>query len=343
MATGPRSPNRVIKSDVKEESFWDKLGTLGRKKKLREIEEIQQEGKYAIDSPAFANQYTASPEDYIMQDTEQRAVLDPKSEKDPEFIRLQEVLINWINDELADQRIIVKTLDQDLYDGQVLHKLLEKLANKKLDVPEVTQSEDGQKLKLHKVLTGVNHTLGFHHKIPKWSVESIHSKNLVAIVHLLVSLVRHFRAPIRLPENVWVNVVIAQQNQGQINAQKFQEQLTSEYNDVGMKCEKDAFDALFDNAPEKLAIVKRSLITFVNKHLGKLNIEVADLDSEFKDGVYLCFLMGLLGGFFVPLYDYHVTPKTQEQMVNNVALSFELMQDIGLPMPKARPEGMFLL
>lgn len=170
-------------------------------------------------------------------------------------------------------------------------------------------------------------------------MESIHSKNLVAIVHLLVSLVRHFRAPIRLPENVWVNVVIAQQNQGQINAQKFQEQLTSEYNDVGMKCEKDAFDALFDNAPEKLAIVKRSLITFVNKHLGKLNIEVVHLDSEFKDGVYLCFLMGLLGGFFVPLYDYHVTPKTQEQMVNNVALSFELMQDIGLPMPKARPEG----
>lgn len=170
-------------------------------------------------------------------------------------------------------------------------------------------------------------------------MESIHSKNLVAIVHLLVSLVRHFRAPIRLPENVFVNVVIAQQNQGQINAQKFKEQLTSEYNDVGMKCEKDAFDALFDNAPEKLAIVKRSLITFVNKHLGKLNIEVVDLDTEFKDGVYLCFLMGLLGGFFVPLYDYHVTPKTQEQMVNNVALSFELMQDIGLPMPKARPEG----
>lgn len=95
-----------------------------------------------------------------MQDAEQRAVLDPKSEKDPEFIRLQEVLINWINDELADQRIIVKTLDQDLYDGQVLHKLLEKLANKKLDVPEVTQSEDGQKLKLQKVLNGVNHTLG---------------------------------------------------------------------------------------------------------------------------------------------------------------------------------------
>lgn len=139
------------------------------------VEEIQQEGKYAIDSPAFANQYTASPEDYIMQDAEQRAVLDPKSEKDPEFIRLQEVLINWINDELAESRIIVKTLDQDLYDGQVLHKLLEKLANKKLDVPEVTQSEDGQKLKLHKVLTGVNHTLGKYMFFSVYRLQTSHS------------------------------------------------------------------------------------------------------------------------------------------------------------------------
>lgn len=60
----------------------------------------------------------------------------------------------------------------------------------------------------------------------------------------------------------------------------------------------------------------QSLITFVNKHLNKLNFEVANLNSDFKDGVYLCLLMGLLGGFFVPLYDFHLTPKDAEQMVN---------------------------
>lgn len=38
----------------------------------------------------------------------------------------------------------------------------------------------------------------------------IHSKNLVAILHLLVALARLFRAPIRLPENVSVNVVVVQ-------------------------------------------------------------------------------------------------------------------------------------
>lgn len=121
--------------------------------------------------------------------------------------------MEWINDELADQRIIVKNVEEDLYDGQVLHKLWEKLTGRKLDVLEVTQSEEGQRQKLNIVLSAVNHvciqyyrktngivswkyafqTLGFHQKTPKWSVESVHSKNLVAILHLLVALVRHFR------------------------------------------------------------------------------------------------------------------------------------------------------
>lgn len=114
--------------------------------------------------------------------------------------------------------------------------------------------------------------------------------------------------------------------------------MTATYNDVGMRCEPDAFDTLFDQAPDKLAIVKRSLVTFVNKHLNKLNFEIEDLGTDFRDGVYLCILMGILGGFFVPLYDFHLTPKDADQMVHNVGFSFELMQDVGLPKPKARPE-----
>lgn len=39
------------------------------------------------------------------------------------FLCLQ-VLIDWINDVLVEERIIVKQLEEDLYDGQVLQKLL---------------------------------------------------------------------------------------------------------------------------------------------------------------------------------------------------------------------------
>lgn len=119
---------------------------------------------------------------------------------------------------------------------------------------------------------------------------------------------------------------------------KFEEQITSQYDDVGMRCERDAFDTLFDHAPEKLQVVKKSLVTFVNKHLNKLNFEVVDLGTDFRDGVYLCLLMGLLGGFFTPLHEFHLTPKDTEQMIHNVAFSFMLMQDVGLAKPKARPE-----
>ena len=36
----------------------------------------------------------------------------------------------------------------------------------------------------------------------------IHSKDLVAVLHLLVSLARFFRAPIRLPDHVAVPVIV---------------------------------------------------------------------------------------------------------------------------------------
>lgn len=90
-----------------------------------------------------------------------------------------------------------------------------------------------------------------------------------------------------------------------------------------------------------LIYILQSLVTFVNKHLNKINLEVTDLDNQFHDGVYLVLLMGLLEGFFVPLYSFYLTPQSFEEKVNNVVLSFELMQDVGLAKPKARPEGRY--
>lgn len=71
----------------------------------------------------------------------------------------------------------------------------------------------------------------------------------------------------------------------------------------------------------------------------KVNLKVYEIESQFHDGVYLVLLMGLLENYFVPLGDFHLTPKDFEQKVFNVAFSFELMQDAGLSKPKARPEG----
>lgn len=63
---------------------------------------------------------------------------------------------------------------------------------------------------------------------------------------------------------------------------------------------------------------------------------------QFADGVYLVLLMGLLEDYFVPLYNFFLTPENFEQKVHNVQFAFELMQDGGLKKPKARPEGILL-
>lgn len=100
----------------------------------------------------------------IIDDNEERSIIQPKSLEDPKVRELIHVLIDWINDELAQQRIIVKDINEDLYDGQVLQKLLEKLSGVKLDVPEVTQSEEGQRQKLSVVLRAVSR-VRFHFQV----------------------------------------------------------------------------------------------------------------------------------------------------------------------------------
>ncbi|XP_063986524.1 beta-parvin isoform X2 [Diachasmimorpha longicaudata] len=332
----PRTPLSVKKED-KEESFWDKIGTLGRKKRIKEVQEVQEEGKYAIDSPGLAANPDSLPEDYALDENEERSMIEPRSLEDPKVQELIFVLIEWINDELANHRIIVKDIVEDLYDGQVLQKLIEKLTGEKLDVPEVTQSEEGQKQKLEVVLSAANRVLGRYPPY-KWSVESVHSKDIVPILHLLVGLARQYRAPVRLPERVAVQVVVVRKKDGQLIHRTVREDITSTYDDLGMRCERDAFDTLFDSEHDKLAIVKKSLVTFVNKHLSKVHLEVTDLDTQFHDGVFLTLLLGLLEGFFVPLGSFHLTPKSPDQKVHNVSFAFDLMQDVGLPKPKARPE-----
>ena len=37
---------------------------------------------------------------------------------------LVKILIDWINSELADKRVIVKDIQEDMYDGQILQMLI---------------------------------------------------------------------------------------------------------------------------------------------------------------------------------------------------------------------------
>jgi hypothetical protein len=61
----------------------------------------------------------------------------------------------------------------------------------------------------------------------KWSVRSIHSKNYVAIIHLLVALATHFRANVRLPEHVSVPVVVLSKENNRIKQVIYQNYIQS--------------------------------------------------------------------------------------------------------------------
>uniref|UniRef100_A0AC11EH89 Parvin beta n=1 Tax=Ovis aries TaxID=9940 RepID=A0AC11EH89_SHEEP len=306
MSSAPlRSPALRPHRMKKDESFLGKLGgTLARKKKAKEVSDLQEEGKNAINLPMCPAPVEVHPEDSLLEENEERTVIDPTSRDDPRFKELVKALIDWINGVLVEERIIVKQLEEDLYDGQVLQKLLEKLADCKLNVAEVTQSEIGQKQKLQTVLEAVQELLRPHSRPLQWTVDSIHGKNLVAILHLLVALAMHFRAPIHLPEHVSVQVVVVRKREGLLHSSHVTEELTTTTEMMMGRFERDAFDTLFDHAPDKLSVVKKSLITFVNKHLNKLNLEVTELETQ----------------------------------VHNVSFAFELMLDGGLKKPKARPE-----
>ncbi|XP_014671317.1 PREDICTED: beta-parvin-like [Priapulus caudatus] len=339
MAASPSNQSTLKKEDKKDESFFDKFTTLGKKKKIKEANELTEEGQSAIDSPSSPVKAELLPQDCILDENEERSMVEPISKENPQLKELIKVLLDWVNDELASYRIIVKDIEEDLFDGLIVGKLIEKLTDTRLEVAEVTQNEAVQKAKLRTVLEAANEILGVQKwNQQKWSVESIHGKNLVAILHLLVALAMHFRAPIRLPEHVIVNVVVVQKREGRLLTRTVAEELTRENEHLGAKFERDAFDTLFDHAPDKLNVVKKSLVTFVNKHLNKINLEVTDLETQFHDGVYLVLLMGLVEGYFVPMYSYHLTPTEFDQKVHNVTFAFELMMDSGLPRPKARPE-----
>ncbi|TEA22029.1 hypothetical protein DBR06_SOUSAS25410012, partial [Sousa chinensis] len=299
------------------------------------VSELQEEGMNAINLPLSPIPFELDPEDTMLEENEVRTMVDPNSRSDPKLQELIKVLIDWINDVLVGERIIVKDLAEDLYDGQVLQKLFEKLESEKLNVAEVTQSEIAQKQKLQTVLEKINETLKLPPRSIKWNVDTVHAKSLVAILHLLVALSQYFRAPIRLPDHVSIQVVVVQVSAwlGPGLASALGPTLH-----FPLFSERDAFDTLFDHAPDKLNVVKKTLITFVNKHLNKLNLEVTELETQFADGVYLVLLMGLLEGYFVPLHSFFLTPDSFEQKVLNVSFAFELMQDGGLEKPKPRPE-----
>merc|ERR1712066_277881 len=94
-----------------------------------------------------------------LREGDMRSSVPSTSQSEENVQLLMTNLKNWINTSLQKDRIIVRSLENDLYDGLVLQKLLEALSGIKIGIPEVTQNRDEQKRKLSLILNHINEEL----------------------------------------------------------------------------------------------------------------------------------------------------------------------------------------
>lgn len=122
------------------------------------------------------------------------------------------------------------------------------LTKEEVNVVPVTQSAYMQRNKLKYLLSKVDHLLGLdeRERSKKWTVQSkggsyweawsslvmsciaIHSKDVVAILHLLVALARHFRCPYPLPRNVSIKRILLKQQEKKLDSSILVEEITGD-------------------------------------------------------------------------------------------------------------------
>ncbi|NXT87488.1 PARVG protein, partial [Anhinga rufa] len=225
------------------------------------------------------------------------------------------LLMDWINTTLKEEHIVVKSLEEDLYDGLVLHHLLENLGSLKLDVDKLALTEKKQRQKLSVILDAVAKCLQLEESQLKWSVESILTKDLLSTLHLLVAIAKHFQPTLAMPPNVQVETITIEVIIVLIFLPVDPRDLSQDLVWLELGRKDDAFDELFSRAPDKLDAVKKVFLQFVNEHVAKLGLNVKDIESQFADGVILLLLIGQLEGYFLNLRHFFLTPASTTEMV----------------------------
>ena len=311
------------------------LGTITRRlhRPDEEVKQLEKEGQKAItlsEKPVVEDEYATY---------SNKVMLRPKAMEAPEVKELVAKLLDWVNEVLAERRILIRDFFEDFADGQMLSELMEELTgNPMVGDGNVALSEFQRKTKLQRVLDFVNETLSVDGSEAQWSAEHIYSGNPVATLHLLVALAHFYHCPYTLPSNVRLRVLhVERLEERMVHREKIEQITGDEVNPSGSNGsttpDQDIFDRLLIQAPHKLDDVKNALLQFVNTYLKQLGVQLESVDGQFHDGVYLIFLVALAEGFCLPLCDYHVTPVSRDQKLHNVGLAFSLMRDFNVMLP----------
>ncbi|MFT7816993.1 gamma-parvin isoform X2 [Arapaima gigas] len=281
------------------------------------------------------------PDDLEMFQGEKRKIIQPTSLNSPDLGKLKEVLITWINTTLKREHIVVQNLEEDLYDGLVLHHLLATLAGVRLSVEDIALSSDAQIRKLKAILEALNQSLGVEDEASsRWNVRLIHTKDLLATLHLLVAMAKRFQPDLELPAGVTVEVLLVEV--GRLPSNRAQNDtslcVTHSLAHLALRSGADPIDELLQMEPHKVDTVKKAIMHFVNKNVEPLGLQVTDMEKQFADGVILLLLIGQVEGYFVPLCDFFLSPVTNSEMLQNVMLALELLSGGDLHVSGVEPK-----
>jgi len=199
-----------------------------RQQKRQEVTKVLQEGITSLHLSSTPNEqqqttegiyplFNIDPESYLLDEGDERSMLEPNSYNNSDFKQTINVLFNWLNSSLSENSIIIRSLEDDLYDGYILGKLIEFYQpNVRLLYDDIPLSEELKKKTLFRVLDYLETYFNQQNQPIKWTFEQIYNRDFIAILHLLLTLMKVFnmKTYYDLPQTLLLKVIVVKKMNG---------------------------------------------------------------------------------------------------------------------------------
>ncbi|KAI8910393.1 hypothetical protein EDD86DRAFT_189825 [Gorgonomyces haynaldii] len=272
--------------------------------------------------------------------------LHPSSADNPSFKKLLHSLKQWIN-QFNTRGVAISNILQDISVPLVLASAIEQMTGDQLVESETLLAPT---IKSYQLLIGilvqyVKKNLGMNPPPERWSLEGLVSRDISSLVCFLVDVAYSFQCPFPIPENVSIAVVCVQNIDGamtkkttvhQITAPGYNAPSTHNLYDPSADAEMDAFEELI-SSPEQFEEVKALLLQYCNEKLAECHIKLKDVAELRTD--QLVVLIGILGGFFVPMSLWQLKPKTPEQKLKNAETCMMFLDQFEIPTDRVTAQG----
>ena len=219
-----------------------------------------------------------NPDSYVLNEDDERSMLEPNSGHDPSFKQTIQLILTWLNTSLSKHSILIRSLEDDLYDGYILCKLIEfHQPDVRLLFNDIPLSEDMRKKTLEHALQYIDRLCLHHNQSIEWNFERVYNRDLVAMLHLMLALMKIWNIKLRydLPKTLVLNVIVVKKINGILQTKLIKESFIDNYQQplqsvcCSVYCQLFMFDMMMDPFRFLLRMKMISLIFYSIWHLIK--------------------------------------------------------------------------